>query len=79
MSFGCSLPLLSVSERGFSVTNRIETALRTSVRPSTLLELMTITGNGPALEDFDHGPGTGLWFNASKSFTHDRGHSVLST
>mgnify|MGYP000632748156 CR=1 FL=1 len=56
------IPMTSVQcERGFSTQNRIKSKSKTSMKCSTLDDLMPISEDGPALRDFDFSHALAKW------------------
>ena len=59
------IPMTSAKcERGFSTQNRIKTKLRTRLNNQSLVDLMRISEDGPALKQFDFGRALLKWKNA---------------
>ena len=56
------IPMTSVQcERGFSTQNRIKSKYRTSMKESTLVDLMRISEDGPELRNFDFNRALAIW------------------
>ena len=59
------IPMTSAKcERGFSTQNRIKTKLRTRLNNKSLVDLMRISEDGPALKQFDFDRALHKWKNA---------------
>ena len=61
------LPVSSAQcERGFSTQKRIKSDIRASLDPSTVLDLIRISVEGPPLETFDSGIAVKKWLAEGK-------------
>lgn len=62
------LPISSaVCERGFSTVNRIKSDARASLHTDTVEDLIRISVEGPALEDYDARQDVKVWFSKGKA------------